>query len=110
MRTAAAVRVYSGASFVEEGPCQQTRFSSTRGLNCIPAFAHSFNDFPGHSRYADGYDVAVRICRLDRAVAAGVSRVRAGSMRSLVSVRHAVRQRGKDSVDGKADATPLVGL
>jgi hypothetical protein len=77
-------------------------------------FARTFNRFDGHSRYAEGYDIAVRICRPGAIDIAGASRVfRLNQLRTFSDfgmARRAARQQGKDIVDGKVDGASVADM
>jgi hypothetical protein len=77
-------------------------------------FARTFNRFDGHSRYAEGYDIAVRICRPGAKSAAGASRVFRLNQEHAFSdfgvARRAARQQGKDIVDGKVVGASVVDI
>ncbi|MGH8781744.1 hypothetical protein [Paraburkholderia sp.] len=77
-----------------------------KGFELYPlVFARAFNRFDGHSRYAEGYDVAVRICRQGASGTTGASRVfrldRQDVFADFGIARRAARQQGQDIVDGK---------
>jgi hypothetical protein len=77
-------------------------------------FPRSFNRFDGHSRYAEGYDIAVRICRPGAIAASTASRVfrlnQAQAFSDFGMARRAARQQGKDIVDGKVSGASVVDM
>ncbi len=77
-------------------------------------FARTFNRFDGHSRYAEGYDIAVRICRPAAIAASPASRVFQFNQPHTFSdfgvARRAARQHGKDIVDGKVSGASVVDM
>ncbi|PXW22904.1 hypothetical protein [Paraburkholderia caballeronis] len=68
-------------------------------------FSRTFSRFDGHSRYAEGYDIAVRICRPSAIETSTASRVfrlnQPNTFSDFGMARRAARQQGKDIVDGK---------
>lgn len=86
-----------------------------KGFELHPlVFARTFSHFDGHSRYAEGYDVAVRICRPDTTAAAGVCRVfrldRQHAFSDFGMARRAACQQGEDIVDGKVDGASVADM
>ncbi|WP_206995591.1 hypothetical protein [Trinickia mobilis] len=86
-----------------------------KGFELHPlVFARTFNRFDGHSRNAEGYDIAVRICRPSAAGAAGASRVfrleRQNAISDFGMARRAARQQGEDIVDGKVAGATVVDM
>jgi hypothetical protein len=86
-----------------------------KGYELYPlVFARAFNRFDGHSRYAEGYDVAVRICRADTSGATSASRVFRLDRQDVFSdfgiARRAARQQGEDIVDGKVAGASVVDM
>jgi hypothetical protein len=77
-------------------------------------FLRTFNRFDGHSRYAEGYDIAVRICRPAAITSSSEGRVFRISEPHTFSdfgmARRAARQRGKDIIDGKVSGASVVGM
>ncbi|CAB3715151.1 hypothetical protein [Trinickia soli] len=77
-------------------------------------FARTFNRFDGHSRYAEGYDIAVRICRPGAIAASPASRVfrlnQAHAISDFGVAKRAARQRGEDIIDGKVDGASVVDI
>jgi hypothetical protein len=73
-------------------------------------FAHS----RAHSRYAEGYDVAVRISRPGAEAGTQGSRVFRLQLENAVSdfgmARNAAYQRGRDIIDGKVDGESVDDL
>ena len=78
------------------------------------AFPRTFNRFDGHSRYAEGYDVAVRIFRPASIAASPASRVfrldQPHAFSDLGVARRAARQQGKDIIDGKVSGASVVDM
>ncbi|GLU30419.1 hypothetical protein WKR88_01665 [Trinickia caryophylli] len=77
-------------------------------------FRRTFNRFDGHSRYAEGYDIAVRICRpasLEGSPASRVFRLNQSDAFSDLGVaRRAARQQGKDIIDGKVTGASVIDM
>lgn len=77
-------------------------------------FARTFNRFDGHSRYAEGYDIAVRICRPASIAGSPTSRVfrleQPNAYADLGEARRAARQQGKDIIDGKVSGASVVDI
>ena len=77
-------------------------------------FERTFDRFDRHSRYAEGYDVAVRVCRQEAAGSGGASRVFRLTLTAAISdfgaARRAAWQRGEDIVDGKVDGSDVSDL
>jgi hypothetical protein len=85
-----------------------------KGFELYPlVFSRAFARFDGHSRYAEGYDIAVRICRAGSG-AAGGSRVFRLQLEDSVPdfgvARRIAYQRGRDIIDGKVDGTSVADL
>ncbi|WP_245254249.1 hypothetical protein [Paraburkholderia sp. LEh10] len=86
-----------------------------RGFELHPlVFARTFSHFDGHSRYAEGYDVAVRICRPETAGVAGASRVfrleRLQAFSDFGTARRAAYRQGEDIVDGKVAGASVADM
>ncbi|MPW21566.1 hypothetical protein GCT13_33025 [Paraburkholderia sp. CNPSo 3157] len=86
-----------------------------KGFELHPlVFARTFSHFDGHSRYVEGYDVAVRICRPDTAGAGGVCRVfrleRPDAFSDFGMARRAACKQGEDIVDGKVDGASVADM
>ncbi|SAK68931.1 hypothetical protein [Caballeronia ptereochthonis] len=86
-----------------------------KGFELHPlVFARAFNRFDGHSRYAEGYDVAVRICRPDTSGESGASRVfkldRQDVFADFGIARRAARQQGEDIIDGKIQGASVIDM
>lgn len=82
-----------------------------KGFELHPlVFERTFDRFDRHSRYAEGYDVAVRVCRQE----GGGSRVFRLELAAAVSdfggARRAAWQRGEDIIDGKIDGADVSDL
>lgn len=84
-----------------------------KGFELYPlVFSRPFPRFDAHSRYAEGYDVAVRICR----AGAGPhgSRVFRLQLEDAVSdfgvARRTAYQRGRDIIDGKVNGASVADL
>ncbi|NTZ84830.1 hypothetical protein FCJ61_17945 [Burkholderia metallica] len=77
-------------------------------------FSRTFIRFDRHSRYAEGYDVAVRICRPASMASAPASRVfrlnQPHTFSDFGVARRAARQQGKDIVDGKVSGASVVDM
>lgn len=77
-------------------------------------FARTFNRFDGHSRYAEGYDIAVRISRPGAIAASAASRVfRLDQLHALCdfgTARRAACQGGKDIIDGKVSGASVADI
>ncbi|MEM5345409.1 hypothetical protein [Paraburkholderia azotifigens] len=79
-----------------------------KGFELHPlVFSRVFTHDDAHSRYAEGYDVAVRICRPGAEIGEHGSRVFRLLLENTFSdfgvARTAACQRGKDIIDGKVD-------
>ncbi|KXU91914.1 hypothetical protein CR51_31570 [Caballeronia megalochromosomata] len=83
-----------------------------KGFELHPlVFARKFDQFDRHSRYAEGYDVAVRVCRQEANSASRVFRLELPAAISDFGVaRRAAWQRGEDIIDGKIDGTDISDL
>jgi hypothetical protein len=86
-----------------------------KGFELHPlVFERTFSRFDRHSRYAEGYDVAVRICRPDTAGVVGASRVfrleRQHAFSDFGIARRAACQQGEDIVDGKVDGASVADM
>ncbi|WP_045463032.1 hypothetical protein [Caballeronia cordobensis] len=86
-----------------------------KGFELHPlVFERTFDRFDRHSRYAEGYDVAVRVCRQEAAGLAGASRVFRLTLTAAISdfgaARRAAWQRGEDIIDGKIDGADVSDL
>ena len=77
-------------------------------------FARTFNRYDGHSRYAEGYDIAVRICRPAAIESSAASRVfrlnQPQTFSDFGTARRAARQQGKDIIDGKVTGASVVDI
>jgi hypothetical protein len=86
-----------------------------KGFELYPlVFSRVFPHFDAHSRYAEGYDIAVRICRPGAEAGARGSRVFRLQLENAVSdfgmARSAAYQRGRDIIDGKVDGASVADL
>ncbi len=86
-----------------------------RGYELHPlVFARTFSRFDGHSRYDEGYDIAVRICRPGAIATSAASRVfrpnQAHALSDFGMARRAARQHGKDIIDGKVSGSSVVDM
>jgi len=86
-----------------------------KGYELYPfVFARTFNRFDGHSRYAEGYDVAVRICRPGAIASSAASRVfrldQAHAFSDFGAARRAACERGKDIIDGKVSGASVADI
>lgn len=77
-------------------------------------FARTFSRFDGHSRYAEGYDIAVRISRPGAIAASASSRVfrmnETHALSDFGTARRAACQRGKDIIDGKVSGASVADM
>ncbi|HTR05290.1 MAG TPA: hypothetical protein VMJ11_01190 [Paraburkholderia sp.] len=77
-------------------------------------FPRTFSRFDGHSRYAEGYDIAVRICRPGAIATSTASRVfrlnQPHAFSDFGVARRAARQQGKDIVDGKVSGASVIDM
>jgi len=77
-------------------------------------FVRAFHRFDGHSRYAEGYDIAVRICRPGAIATSTASRVfrldRPTAFGDFGTARRAAGQQGKDIVDGKVSGASVLDM
>ncbi|KVO61502.1 hypothetical protein [Burkholderia stagnalis] len=77
-------------------------------------FARTFSRFDGHSRYVEGYDIAVRICRPGEIATSTASRVFRLDQPNVFSdfgmARRAARQQGMDIVDGKVSGASVIDM
>ncbi len=77
-------------------------------------FPRKFSRFDGHSRYDEGYDIAVRICRPAAIAESAASRVfrlnQADPYSDFGTARRAARQQGKDIIDGKVSGASVVDM
>ncbi|MWA35407.1 hypothetical protein [Burkholderia pseudomallei] len=77
-------------------------------------FARTFSRFDGHSRYAEGYDIAVRICRPGAIATSAASRIfrldQPHAFSDFGMARRAARQQGKDIIDGKVSGASVIDM
>lgn len=77
-------------------------------------FPRTFARFDGHSRYAEGYDIAVRICRPSAIANSAASRVfrlnQSHAFSDFGVARRAARQQGVDIIDGKVNGSSVVDM
>ncbi|EDZ99417.1 conserved hypothetical protein [Burkholderia sp. H160] len=83
------------------------------GFEVYPlVFSRAFTRFDAHSRDAEGYDIAVRICRAGAGPNGG--RVFRLPLKDSVSdfgvARRLAYQRGRDIIDGKVDGASVADL
>jgi hypothetical protein len=86
-----------------------------KGFELHPlVFSRVFTHLDAHSRYAEGYDVAVRISRPGAEAGSHGSRVFRLQLQNAVSdfgmARSAAYQRGRDIIDGKVDGESVDDL
>jgi hypothetical protein len=86
-----------------------------KGFELYPlVFARVFARFDAHSRSAEGYDIAVRICRPGVEAGASGSRVFRLQLENAIPdfgmARGAAYQRGRDIIDGKVDGASVADL
>ncbi|AET94978.1 MULTISPECIES: hypothetical protein [Caballeronia] len=86
-----------------------------KGFELHPlVFARKFDQFDRHSRYDEGFEVAVRVSRQEAAGAAGASRVfrlkLAAAISDFGAARRAAWQQGEDIIDGKIDGADVSDL
>ncbi|CAD6553252.1 hypothetical protein LMG27952_05413 [Paraburkholderia hiiakae] len=77
-------------------------------------FARTFSRFDGHSRYAEGYDIAVRISRPGAIATSAASRVfrvnQPDALSDFGTARRAAWQQGKDIIDGKVSGASVADM
>lgn len=77
-------------------------------------FARTFTRFDGHSRYAEGYDIAVRVCRPGAIATAAASRIfrldQPHAFSDFGMARRAARQHGMDIIDGKVSGASVIDM
>jgi hypothetical protein len=86
-----------------------------KGFELYPlVFLRAFKRFDGHARSAEGYDVAVRVCRVGAVTRDGAGRVfrleQSDAFSEFGTARRAARQRGEDIIDGKVEGASVVDL
>jgi hypothetical protein len=86
-----------------------------KGFELHPlVFSRVFKPFDGHLRSAEGYDVAVRVCRAGTPGDASASRVfrleQHDAFADFGTARRAAWQRGEDIIDGKVEGASVVDL
>ncbi|MEA3119085.1 MAG: hypothetical protein QOI13_2355 [Paraburkholderia sp.] len=86
-----------------------------KGFELYPlVFLRAFKRFDGHPRSAEGYDVAVRVCRVGVLAPVGTGRVfrleQSDAFTEFGAARRAARQRGEDIIDGKVEGASVVDL
>ncbi|MBN3786085.1 hypothetical protein [Burkholderia sp. Ac-20353] len=84
-----------------------------KGFELFPlVFSRTFSRFDAHSRYAEGYDIAVRICRAGAGAHGGrVFRLHLeDSVADFGAARRTAYQRGRDIIDGKVDGASVADL
>ncbi|SIT44074.1 conserved hypothetical protein [Paraburkholderia ribeironis] len=77
-------------------------------------FSHVFEKFDGHSRDAEGYDVAVRVCRPGALSGSKASRVFRLVLSNPISdfgvAKRSASQYGVDIIDGKVEGATVQDL
>jgi hypothetical protein len=77
-------------------------------------FSREFNKFDGHKKNAEGYDVAVRVCRPGAISGSKASRVFRLSRQSTFSdfgvAKRSASQYGADIIDGKIEGATVADL
>jgi hypothetical protein len=86
-----------------------------KGFEVYPlVFPRAFNRFDSHSKYAEGYDVAVRVCRPGAVSGAQGSRVFRLQLEDSIAdfgvARRTACQRARDIIDGKIDGASVADL
>jgi hypothetical protein len=86
-----------------------------KGFELHPlVFARASDRLDRHARNAEGYDVAIRICRPDTSGETGASRVfklqREDVFADFGVARRAARQLGEDVVDGKVGGASIADM
>jgi hypothetical protein len=92
-----------------------TQPSLYKGFELYPlVFSRTFVRFDAHSRYAEGYEVAVRVCRPGAASGTAGSRTfrlpLTDALADFGVARRAACQRGMDIIDGKVDGASVADL
>jgi hypothetical protein len=77
-------------------------------------FSRQFDKFDGHKRHAEGYDVAVRVCRPGAISGSKASRVfrlvRPATFSDFGIAKRSASQYGADIIDGKVDGASVADL
>jgi hypothetical protein len=91
------------------------KLGAYKGFELYPlVFSRVCNRHDGHSMRAEGYEVAVRICRPGAETGGRESRVFRLQLENGISdfgmARSAAYQRGRDIIDGKVDGASVTDL
>ncbi|MGF6725265.1 hypothetical protein P3T43_004642 [Paraburkholderia sp. GAS41] len=77
-------------------------------------FSREFDKFDGHKRHAEGYDVAVRVCRPGAISGSKASRVfrlvRPSTFSDFGIAKRSASQYGADIIDGKVEGASVADL
>jgi hypothetical protein len=77
-------------------------------------FSREFDKFDGHKRHAEGYDVAVRVCRPGAISGSKASRVfrlvRPATFSDFGIAKRSASQYGADIIDGKVEGASVADL
>ncbi|WJF91138.1 hypothetical protein QS306_05720 [Paraburkholderia bonniea] len=77
-------------------------------------FSRKFDKFDGHKRQAEGYDIAVRICRPGAISGSKASRVFRQTLALTIAdfgvAKRSASQYGADIIDGKIDGASVADL
>jgi hypothetical protein len=77
-------------------------------------FSRAFDKFDGHKRHAEGYDVAVRVCRPGAISGSKASRVfhlvLPATFADFGVAKRSASQYGEDIIDGKIDGATVQDL
>ncbi|MEW9580063.1 hypothetical protein [Paraburkholderia sp. DGU8] len=77
-------------------------------------FSRTFDKFDGHKRSAEGYDVAVRVCRPGAISGSKASRVFRLPLHATISdfgvAKRSASQYGADIIDGKVEGATVADL
>jgi hypothetical protein len=77
-------------------------------------FSRTFDKFDGHKRSAEGYDVAVRVCRPGAISGSKASRVFRLPLHATISdfgvAKRSASQYGADIIDGKVEGATVEDL
>ena len=90
-----------------------TQLRSYKGYDLYPlVFSRKFERFDGHSRYAEGYDIAIRVCRAgDRSGAGRVFKMdQQQAFVSFGTARRAAYRHGEDIIDGRGEGASVGDL
>lgn len=86
-----------------------------KGFEIHPlVFARKFDRFDRHSRYAEGYDIAVGIRRVDNVYGSQETRIFRLNLGDSISdfgvARRMAKQQAKDIIDGNVEGSSVVDL